>query len=284
MKNLSAYLPLDKSWIIRLGVLDILHNRKQIITFLENQKNLSTDLQALLHVASEWNTQERIHLGESGTLYRFLQFASWKLLLQKEFIREKTLLGRKITSNPSIINFSQTELLKLDQGTSQWASAAVLLGDTERVHNPPYKLAITYEAIAHWNERTTQGKDWEPRYDKTIEQQAQAFTTWIHTSKMQFQPEQAEDYCFARAFRIITKEKGAKRWPSLAGHESNRLLEMETAIQEAEHKQPISSQDHRVVQAIAMRYHMLPLIYLHPEAVNKSWPEFWNFLQTLKNK
>src|SRR3989344_406940 len=137
--EITKFIPLDKSWIIRMGVLDVLNDRPESISFLKSQKELSEDLKALYQAALEWPLKNKIHVGESGTLFRFLQFASWKYKLDKTFVKEGTLLNRKICDNPNIVNFSLKELLKLDNNTSQWASAAVLTGNTERLEDLPYK-------------------------------------------------------------------------------------------------------------------------------------------------
>ncbi|MFC1728112.1 hypothetical protein ACFLZ7_01445 [Nanoarchaeota archaeon] len=265
----NGYIPLDKSWIIRMGLLDLLNSHKNIIEFLEKQKNLSDDLKALYRALIDWNSDEPIDVGESGTLYRFLKFASWKLGLKKEFILSGTLKNRNICDNPEIINWPQEKLITLDGGTSQWASAAALAGDDEEIDNPPYKLKITYEAIKHWKT-----SNWEIRFDKTILAQASAYLQWLKTGKMDFKPEQAEDYCFARAFDLISAEEGEKLWPSLHGHESDRIKEMEEQLQ----KEKITSKDHRVVHAIAMLRKSKENVQ-NPECVNKSWPQFWMFLQ-----
>ncbi len=95
---------------------------------------------------------------------------------------------------------------------------------------------------------------------------------------MNFVPEQAEDYCFSRAFGIVTTEFGEKTWPSFKGHESDRIQEMDIALQQKE----VTSKDHRVVQAIAMLKGNEVLIkYL--DSVNKSWPQFWKFLEDSKS-
>ena len=101
---------------------------------------------------------------------------------------------------------------------------------------------------------------------------------WVREGRMDFSPQQPEDYCFARAFGHITAEDGKNRWPSLKGHESDRISEMEQALQETE----INSRDHRVVQAIAMRKKNKVKVR-YPDSVNKSWPQFWRFLQHSKN-
>lgn len=97
---------------------------------------------------------------------------------------------------------------------------------------------------------------------------------WLATNTMAFTPEQAEDYCFARAFDLMTSAEGEARWPSLRQHESDRIAGMEEAL--AQHE--VTSADHRVVQAVAMRKGS-EASFAHPECVTKSWPQFWKLLE-----
>lgn len=279
----QGYIPLDKSWIIRMGVLDLLNGYEDIVHFLEQEKQLSDDLKSLLKALVAWKSKI-IDVGESGTLFRFLRFASWKLGLDKEFVLHGTLKQRKICDNPEIVNYSQEKLLELDNGTSQWASVAVLLGDKERLENPPYKLKLTYEAVDYWQKQREKGKCWEPRYDKTILQQAEAFLELLKNGKTNFIPEQAEDYCFARVFGFITKQEAEDRWPSLRGHESNRIEEMEKALEDVNNERETVSKDHRIVQAIAMLQKVKNenTKIKYTSSVNKSWPQFWKFLNDLE--
>lgn len=269
-------MPLDKSWIIRLGILDILHGHANDIgDFLasQNPATLGTDLQALLRVCKQWDSGQVLDVGESGTLYRFLQFAAWKLGQPKQFKTSGTLAGRAISQDPSIADMPLAELLQLDNGTSQWASAAVLLGNTEARPSPmPYKLALTYEALEHWQKARSAGRAWQPRYDRTILAQAEAYVQWRKTGTMDFTPEQAEDYCFARAFDLMTAPQGEARWPSLRQHESDRIASMEVALAQ----DVVDSADHRVVQAVALRRGSA-VTFANPGAVAKSWPLFWQF-------
>jgi len=278
---IADYIPLDKSWLIRMGILDLIHGYNDTVIFLERQKDLSDDLQALYRVLLDWKTDKPIDVGESGTLYRLLKFTSWKLGLKKQFILRGTLKERKICDNPEIVNLSLTELLKIDNGTSQWATASLLLGNKEAIKNPPYKLKLTYEAIKHWNKQRRKKLSWKPRYDETILNQAKIFLKLLKKEKAGFIPQQAEDYCFARAFNYLTKEKGEKLWLSLHGHETDRIEEMEKALDDADNGREISSRDHRVVQAVAMRAKIkgqnIKLKY--PTVVNKSWPQFWKFFE-----
>jgi hypothetical protein len=182
-------------------------------------------------------------------------------------------------NNPEIINLPIKEILKLDNGTSQWASASVLLGSKEKIENSPNKLRLTYEAVKHWNHNET----WKPRYDPTIERQAQAFLNLLKTKSLNFTPKHSEDYCFARAFDLITPDIGKKKFPSIIGHETNRITEMEKAISQAESNQAIDSKDHRVVQAIVMRQisKSKPYDIVNKNCVNKTWPQFWDFISSI---
>jgi len=290
----KGYIPLDKSWMNRMGVLDLLNGYDDTIRFLKKQKGLGKDLQALYQASIDWKDGEKqIHIGESGTLYRFLKFASWKLGLEKEFILEGTLRSREVCDDPKIIDYPLEELLKLDGGTSQWASASVLLGNDSMAENPPFKLKVTYEAVKHWKESRAQGKCWEPRYDETILKQASAYSG-ILRGEHNFEPEQAEDYCFAAAFGFMTRYQGEKRWPQLKNHESDRLETIQEALisyYDNDIKTKIDSDDHRVVQAMAMLIRSqhrdmsikeIKAMFSNPGCVDKSWSRFWDFLKDIK--
>lgn len=266
-----------------MGFLDVIHKYTDIDTFLEKEKDLNDDLLALKIVCKEWNTKKQIHVGESGTIYRFFKFASWKLGLDKEFVLEKTLKGRAICDDSSITDLPLQELLKIDNRTSQWASASILMGNTEHLSLIPYKLQVSYDALEHWNKARNEEGVWKPRYDETILNQANAFVRMCKGEEVRFVPEQAEDYCFARIFGFISKQEGRERWPALQSHETDRIYEMEKTIEQIENDEPIDSKDHRVVQAAAMfqKLNGLPSTVEHPEAVNKSWPQFWKFLGIL---
>ncbi|MBA3733488.1 hypothetical protein H0W91_03910 [Patescibacteria group bacterium] len=277
----KKYIPLDKSWIIRMGILDMINGYGDIQKFLSLQENLGDDLLALEKVTNVWESSDLIDVGESGTLYRLLKFVSWKLNLNKKFITHGTLAERKVTDDPEIIYLSQSELLKLDNNTSQWATASVLLGDSERLTNSPFKLRLSYEAVEHWKSQREKRESWEPRYDETILNQAEVYLQILKVEKPIFIPKQAEDFCFAYVFGYITQDEGEKRWPSLRGHESDRVSEMKNVLELARDNEDISSKDHRVVQAIAMwgKVNRKKVNIKYPESVNKSWPQFWKFLE-----
>lgn len=268
--------------MMRLGVLDLLDDRKDTIQFLDEQETLSDDLTALAEASDAWRSDTPIPVGESGTLYRMLLFASWKLGVDKEFVTSGTLQNRQVTTEPSIVNLSQTDLLELDNGTSQWASAAALTGDPEQLDDAPHKLKVTYDAIDHWQKHRQAGQMWLPRRDMTIARQADTFQKLINGEPPTFVPTQPEDYCFAVELGYMRPAEGQRRWPSLRGHESDRPKELAIAQDQAAAGEVVTSRDHRIVQAIAMWSRLMDreVEFERPDAVNKSWPEFWRFLES----
>lgn len=261
-----------------MGILDILNNKIDILNFLNKQEDLGEDLLALKRIAEDWNTNKPLDVGESGTLYRFVRFILWKQNKSREIIKRGTLANREIENNPEIVNWSLAKLLTLDKGTSQWASAAVLMGNEDTLDNIPYHLNITYEAVRHWNEQRLRDQSWIPIFDGRIKRQAKAFQIFLETGFLGFTPAQPEDYCFSRAFDLITREEGERKWPHMIHHETNRFEEMEKALEQAECNEPLTSKDHRVIQAVAMLKRGNVKI-LYPDCVNKSWPKFWEFLK-----
>jgi len=286
MNELSKYMPLDKSWIIRMGFLDLINGYDDITKFLDKEKDSGDDMIALKRVVRDWNTNKPLYPGESATIYRFGRRASHTLGLNKKFILRGTLIERakKFPRIKDIANKSIRELL--DLGTSQEASAAVLMGNKEQVDNPPYKLQLSYDAVSHWDDRREKGLCWIERYDKTIEKQALAYINLLKTGKMDFTPEHSEDYCFARIFNLITPEQGEKKFPSLIGHETNRIREMERIIDLINKDAVVDTPDHRVAQAHAMNQLVRgkDIKLKDRSVVNKSWPLFFDFIDYCKRK
>ena len=240
----KGYVPFDKSWIIRLGVIDLLTGYDDTLNFLDDHyKELGDDLRALHDASVCWvDGSETIDVGESATLYRFLRFADHKLGNNRTFIRRGTLEHRYLGNTPETLDGAFEYLAGLP--TSQWASAYMLFDYAMLDRHTPgydasrakYKLRLTREAIEHWERAVLNGKPCEVRYDETINAQASAYLQWLKEGRMEFVPQQAEDYCFA------------------------------------------TSRDHRVVQAIAMLKRD-DVAVRYPDCVSKSWPQFWRFLE-----
>lgn len=284
MKEIEKYIPLDKSWIIRMGILDMLNGYDDILSFLEKQTDLGGDIAALKRVVEKWDTDEPLDVGEGGTLYRFIKFILWKQGKHREIIKRGTLKNREICDNPEIVNWPLNKLLTLDGGTSQWANISVLLGNVDKLDNAPLHLKLTQDALKHWNEQRVREQSWIPMPDGRIKKQAEAFVMFLRIGSMDFKPDNPEDYCFSRAFNIVTKEEGEKRWPHIIHHESNRLEEMEEQLDNYHQGSPIDSKDHRVIQAIVMKAlaEDKGITVVHKDVVNKTWPKFWDYIEYCK--
>lgn len=279
------YLPLDKSWTLRLGCLDIIRGdetdlERLVVTLSNCPSRLSDDLAALLRCAKELQKDGTVlDVEECATLFRFLQFHSWKAKKNWTFLKNGSLLTRKVSADPHIVRLPTKKLLLLDGGTSQWASAAFLSGRRERIPRPRPKLKLTYEAIDHWEASRARGAPWETRLDRTIGLQAQAYVKAQTYLDVQFKPRTSEDFCFAMVFNRLPKNWESK-WSSVRNHESDRPREILKSLGEYNARKPVSSKDHRVVQAVAMRTALDGMMakFKHPGCVSKSWPLFWDFM------
>lgn len=272
--ELQALIPLDKAWMIRMGMLDLQAGKTEVRDYLiAHQSELGDDLLALLRVLSGWGSARPLDVGESGTLYRFTQFLLWLQKSDQRIDTRGTLQTRTLHDDPVIIDDSIEELLQLDGGTSQWASAKVLFTDVQAstLAKAPYHLQMSIEAKKQYT------REWVPRKDQTIQRQAEAYYRWRQGKEMKFAPQQAEDFPFAAAFGVMTIDGGAKRWPQLHNHETDRIEEMKQLLA----TDTIDSPDHRIVQALAMRYPERTVTDRAKKAVNKTWPQFWEFLQSV---
>ncbi|MEN9614562.1 MAG: hypothetical protein RLZZ347_869 [Candidatus Parcubacteria bacterium] len=292
-------LPISKSRAIRLLFLGLRDGDDSVIHFISRTYQrglLPDDVVRMLDACRFWNNNQNIQVGESATVLRFLWWLSQAQKSNKNFVREGTLLGRKITLDPEMLNWTIKDLLdpeRVPERTSQLASVATL-------HNPdryrtfmvsyPHHLAITYEVLDQWYEykRFQQKVPLPaPGIDATIEAQAKAFLLALRGGGWQFEMLQQEDFPFAY---IMTDgdwalREARKRWPSLAEHESNRFTEVAKAKSDWAQRRVIDSADHRVIQAITMfamlnRYKVKDIMRVtrHPKAVAKSWPAFYMFL------
>ncbi len=280
----EGLIPISKYWSMRLGFLDILNSTRLFIPLIENRDDTGDDLKAMVKISYEWKNKKEINVGEGGALFRYLQFASWKLGLGKTFIKEGTLKTRPVCHNPDIVNWPINKLLELDNHTPQWASVSILMGNKEKAPDD-YFLNLSKEALKHYGHARKAGLACELRYDETILNQAVAFIGLLKNSTMEYTPIQQDEYCFARAFGLIDKIDGDKRWPELKGHESNRLEEMEDMLIKLNSNKEIDSRDHRVIQSLAMlaMFKEQKVAFTNPSCVSKSWPQFWKFLEWAKN-
>src|SRR5579872_5989212 len=102
----EKFIPLDKYWMARMGALDLANNSDYTERFLDTQNDadLGGDVLTLKRVSKVWKTEQEIDVGEFGTLSRYLQFLSWLRGLNKTFKKGGTLVNRKVSTNPEIVN------------------------------------------------------------------------------------------------------------------------------------------------------------------------------------
>ncbi len=302
---LEQYIPLDKGWIIRMGFLDLTrgYGLKDLIEFLNGQNDLGGDVRALRMVAESWKDAFKpLDVGESRTIYCLVRFYLWKQDVDRKIITRGTLTKRveEMEATANIVRWPLARLLTLEKGTSQWATAAILCGNTEKLPDISFYLQKTYDALLRWTSWRKKGLIWMPQTDPTLTTQALEYISFLKTGKIFIRPNQLGDcdlYCFLRAFNAITNEEGLKMWPQVQTHESNRIEEMERTLNELYTGKIIISDDHRVVQANAM---LLQSLYMstnshnlgtvvdivknkfnNPGCVNKTWPKFWDFLKDI---
>lgn len=288
MQEQLKFIPLDKSHSLCLGAIDIIHGRGE--RFLReidkwaysNNNNVPIDVRAACSCARVWNDpKSSIPVGNSKTLYCLLKFAMWLKNDQRMCLVGDDLFSRETCRDPSVTKWDQKKLMTLEGGSPQWASASVISGDKEKIYDAPYHLSLTYRAIHQWNT----GK-YALQLDKPILGQSRAFQDLLKSRSTSWEPETPEDYCFARSFDKISLSSGRQKWPFLMCKASNRILQMETAMSEYNQGKTISSYDHRIVQAIAMKslFDSKSISFSNPTVVDKSWPSFWEFLQAVNKQ
>jgi hypothetical protein len=283
MEEFMKFIPRCKSWAERMAILDATRGyaRNSAKIFKEHEHELSDDLISVKNCVDVWDTDKPLNVGEAGTWYRLVWFYHTKNNIKREIIREGTLKTREVCTNPEIVDgkkWPPERLLTLDNGTTQLATAAYLMGDERKVQDTQYytpkyeKLHMTYESVPYWEEKNKNNEPWEMRKDKTIERQIRAYLQYLKTGKMEFVPRHSEDYCFAKIFNAMDSEQ-EKSFTSVKTHESDRT-KIGEAIEEAEKYHKTSSKDHRIITNLVLDYLAkgIDLHIEHPEHISKAWP------------
>lgn len=272
--ELAVDIALSKSWHGNLAVLDLIDESDRTIRTLDAYPyELSDDL-TVVRSTSELilGGEKDIPVGEGGAWARKLAYASatygWGLRLQKS----GSLAGRPDEFTVKHVGAPLSVLGSLNNRSSQLQSAAVLCDNDEPTPaNASYHLRMAYEARKYHALRA--GADiWEHRTDETLQRHGLAWLNWLISGVMALEPVQAEDYAQMRVFGTITPNQARTLgWFSLAGHESNRFVEVDEAIHEAQTGQVVKIDDHRPLMALRWKYG--PDVRLaRPQAISKSWP------------
>jgi len=271
--SLESGLPLEKSWYARLGIQDLIAGRESTVsTLTQHEATLSDDLRVIRDTSGLiLDGQTTIHVGEGGTWARVLAFASAKYGWGLRLVKSGTLTDRPDDFQPHLVDAPLSELLRLNKGSSQLASAAVLCGSDEPMPaNAPYHLQMSYEAREYWQTHLS-NSTWEVRRDNTYRRQAIAWIGWLASGQFEFEPIQPEDYPISRVFNVMDLRDAHRRgWESLAGHESNRFDDLEKAITQVSQCEAVDLRDHRPLIALDWRHGEYVRI-LHRDAIGKSW-------------
>ena len=262
----QALLPWHKSLIIRFAFLDLIAGipERSIRWLDDHYDELGDDLRALLRTLKQYLAGENLDVGESDTLRVF-----WIKFL--EHTNEK----RKIITRGTLDNRDP-----LDQESSKWASADVLLGKRPPAVDP--HIALTYQARNEWEQATERGEMWPARKDDIITECIEAYAEYKRTGVMELRLNNSEKGCQGVAFGLISWREMRRRWPKSVNHESNRPEAMRIAMRRARLRKvlrwlKIDSDDHRVVMAMAMLG--VPYeAFSNPMCVTKSCPFFWDIL------
>lgn len=267
-------VPLEKSWYGNLGFLALQEGSPLVIDSIRNYGVLLPDDVRHMVDSSEriLRGEREIYVGEGGAWARKLGYANVKYDWGITLIKDGTLAGRPDEFTPDMVYASVDELRKLNKGSSQLASAAVLTGSGDAMPaDASYHLQMAYEARDFWT-------DWPKdkllplRRDSTLRRQTLAALGYMTTGEIEFEPIQAEDYPFACIFGLMNADDAiARGWHSLAGHESDRLETTEHSAQLASLGRPVPYADHRLLQALRFKYGS-NVRFTHEEAISKSWP------------
>lgn len=288
-------LPPDKSVTLRLLLLGLRDKTPAVIEAINTRyawKDLPDDVQRMHLACCHWHDAHSVCVGESGTALRFLWWHANDTGVHKGLERAGTLVGRHVTLRPEMLRWPIEWLLDpvhVPEQTSQLASAAILHHPDRypQIKGVRHHLDTTYQVLEDWNGGCREAAQ-VPNIgiDPTIKHQAETFLAMLRGEPSTFEPKQVEDFPFSFLLRgTPTIAEAAVRWPNLANHESNRLRAVTEACEEWHASRTISSYDHRIIQAMSMcamirgyAPRRLRECVQHPEAVAKSWPQFWKFL------
>lgn len=294
--------PLSKSWMMRLGILDMKAGSSNTLHTLDEiaqTTDLGDDLVALQRVSRQWLYKQPLEVGESGTLYRYTRFLDWteadtaeRQVKKRKFVRSGTLKNRSITTDASIIHLPLGELAELDNGTTQWASAALLLQGRSEAEEKQFlaslspqkrpMIELTLEARACWTAARALGHGCVGHLkekDQTITRQAQAYyTRLVGGQNVTFTSVHSEDALFAVMNGDISVTEAEKAFPTLRTHETDRIAELERVMASP----VIDTADHRVAQAAVMNRHSPVWTKRSEIAVAKTWPQFPQFANEVR--
>ena len=280
-----ARLPLDKSWIKCLTLLEIRGGFDgKIRRFLNNfpEDEMSDDVKACRDLLNAWNNKN-YYLPVRN--FRSLAVGLEAIMRTKKEIKYEMLMG------------SQLKKRKLhDENSSQGISAMILCGKLENVIKEfrivnPYKLnhhnRVAFEALVSYETE----KDFKTydisksiyKEDKTLMKQFDFFINKLQGNDIELKIDSAEDVPLAVAFGLMDLKTAEEKYPQLRNHETDRIEEMKNNFDSG----VCISIDHRIVMARSMidviNGKLPDRLIAYPKSTNKSFPKFWNYIKEVIN-
>jgi hypothetical protein len=271
---MEVLLPPEKSWYANLGYQALIAGSSLVVDSLRSYGVLLSRDTIDMCVSSEQilRGETEIQVGEGGAWARRLTYGNAKYGWGLTIVKGGTLVDRPDDFTPDMVDAPISELRKLNKGSSQLASAAVLSGNDEPLPNDaPYHLRMAYEARDFWDQ-CPKDQLLPLRRDATLRRHTLAWLGWRMTNEFILELIQPEDYAIARVFGTTTPEEAEKLgWGSLEGHESSRFLSVDDSIDLVAQGLPVPYADHRILQALRFRHGWTPR-FKHVKAIGKSWP------------
>lgn len=269
-------LPLDKSWIKCLTILEMrmgLHGKVRDFLNTFPQDEMSDDVSACRDLLNAWR--------EGSNMLPVRNFRSLAVALL-------AFLKTRHRDEREILMGSQLRKRKLlDEYSSQQISAQILAGnpnildewELRGMDKLPYHCKLANEAsiLANYSNALTVYRE-----DRTILKQFTYFIQKLQGKKVKLKIDSAEDIPLAVAMGEMSIKVAEKKYPQLKHHETNRIKELENMLTDTN----CASTDHRIVMARAMSDVLKESWTLYdrpvnPEAVNKSFPKFWEYLDEI---
>jgi hypothetical protein len=272
-------LPLDKSWIKCLTMLEIQLEPYYDISvqqFLNNfpDDEMSDDVKACRDLLNSFENENLEYYPVRN--FRSLAVAVYKYLESENIDTSKIQMGTQLRQRKLI-----------DENSSQLKTAELLVTqDLKKIKKEftkdtiPYHLNIATEAVFNFNENEQFNIY---REDRTIAKQFEYFINKLQNKDVKLRIDSAEDIPLAYMFDEISLNKIKTKYPQMINHESDRISSLTEITTDTDE---VDSNDHRIVMACAMasivesnKYKFT--YYNHKDAVDKSFPKFWEYYDNI---
>lgn len=234
-QELKRLVPqINKSSGIRWVVKDALSPENTVVnTFLHTPENypFGEDMEAAFRVSRQLKTGEPLEPGDSRTLLIMSRMLLYTKRIDRKIILTPMQERRNVEDDPAIADLPLMEMLKLSGGTTQWASAAILL--QERHPDEIQKILqalpeeqrtmirLTIDIKRRWLCYRALGRPFvitEQEKEQTLLRQASHYVTRLVTgANLPFKPLHSEDAIYAVMSGNMTLEEAAELFPMLPG-------------------------------------------------------------------